>query len=94
MWVGEWAISTQFNATDDFLRKWADAQKMSYSQGAGWLVRFFCLRDEVGHKHNITVLELQDRGGELSLRESNVNVFIVLENWAQQWYFIGHTWKA
>ncbi|KAI0258700.1 glycoside hydrolase family 5 protein [Gloeopeniophorella convolvens] len=37
MWFGEWALSTQFNATDDFLRKWADAQKLVYSQGAGWL---------------------------------------------------------
>ncbi|KAH9034624.1 glycoside hydrolase family 5 protein [Lactarius pseudohatsudake] len=37
VWVGEWALSTQFNATDDFLRKWADAQKLVYSQDAGWL---------------------------------------------------------
>ncbi|KAH9074950.1 glycoside hydrolase family 5 protein [Lactarius deliciosus] len=37
VWVGEWALSTQFNATDDFLRKWADAQKLVYGQDAGWL---------------------------------------------------------
>ncbi|KAH9169471.1 glycoside hydrolase family 5 protein [Lactarius sanguifluus] len=37
VWVGEWALSTQFNATDEFLRKWADAQKLVYSQDAGWL---------------------------------------------------------
>jgi hypothetical protein len=48
MWVGEWALSTQFNATDDFLKKWADAQKLAYSQGAGWLVRSFYLRDQIG----------------------------------------------
>ena len=54
MWVGEWAISTNFNATDDFLRKWADAQKLAYSQGAGWLVCLFCLRDKIGHKYNVS----------------------------------------
>ncbi|KAH9851872.1 glycoside hydrolase family 5 protein [Lenzites betulinus] len=34
---GEWGLPTQFTATDDFLFKWADAQKLAYSQGAGWL---------------------------------------------------------
>ena len=38
VWYGEWALSTQFNATDEFLFKWADAQKLVYSQDAGWLV--------------------------------------------------------
>lgn len=38
LWFGEWGLSTQFNATDDFLYKWADAQKWSYSKGAGWIV--------------------------------------------------------
>ena len=37
----EWGLSTQFNATDEFLKKWADAQKFSYSKGAGWLVSYF-----------------------------------------------------
>ena len=37
----EWALSTQFNATDKFLKKWADAQKVSYSKGAGWLVSHY-----------------------------------------------------
>ncbi|KAH9978906.1 glycoside hydrolase family 5 protein [Lactifluus volemus] len=37
VWYGEWSLATQFNATDDFLCKWADAQKLTYSQGAGWL---------------------------------------------------------
>lgn len=35
--IGEWAISTNFTTTDDFLRKFGDAQKMVYSQGAGWM---------------------------------------------------------
>ncbi|KAJ7602068.1 hypothetical protein FB45DRAFT_1047689 [Roridomyces roridus] len=26
-----------FNATDEFLNMWADAQKLAYSQGAGWM---------------------------------------------------------
>ncbi|KAF8872215.1 glycoside hydrolase superfamily [Gymnopilus junonius] len=34
---GEWGLPTQFNATDEFLVKWADAQKFSYSKGAGWI---------------------------------------------------------
>ncbi|KAG6827783.1 hypothetical protein H0H92_010476 [Tricholoma furcatifolium] len=37
LFFGEWALSTQFNATDDFLRQWADSQKRAYSQGAGWI---------------------------------------------------------
>jgi hypothetical protein len=47
MWVGEWALSTNFNATDDFMKKWADAQKLAYSQGAGWLVCSFYLCDNL-----------------------------------------------
>ena len=38
LWFGEWGLPTQFNATDDFLFKWADAQKLAYSQGTGWIV--------------------------------------------------------
>jgi hypothetical protein len=45
MWVGEWALSTQFNATEDFLPKWADAQKLLYSQDAGWLFWNFKLEE-------------------------------------------------
>jgi len=37
LWFGEWGLPTQFNATDDFLFMWADAQKLAYSEGAGWL---------------------------------------------------------
>jgi hypothetical protein len=37
VWFGEWSLGTQFNASDAFLKKWADAQKLIYGQGAGWL---------------------------------------------------------
>ncbi len=37
----EWGLPTQFNATDEFLFKWADAQKLAYSKGAGWIVSRF-----------------------------------------------------
>jgi len=37
LWFGEWSLSTQFNASDAFLMKWADAQKFQYSKGAGWI---------------------------------------------------------
>ncbi|KAL1733638.1 glycoside hydrolase superfamily [Schizophyllum commune] len=34
---GEWGLPTQFSASDEFLVKWADAQKLAYTQGAGWI---------------------------------------------------------
>jgi len=37
LFFGEWGLPTQFQATDQFLFQWADAQKLAYSQGAGWL---------------------------------------------------------
>ncbi|KAM5531475.1 hypothetical protein V8D89_014865 [Ganoderma adspersum] len=37
LWFGEWGLPTQFNASDAFLYKWADAQKLAYSQGKGWI---------------------------------------------------------
>ncbi|RPD58958.1 glycoside hydrolase [Lentinus tigrinus ALCF2SS1-7] len=37
LWFGEWGLPTQFNASDAFLNKWADAQKLAYSQGRGWI---------------------------------------------------------
>lgn len=37
LFFGEWGLPTQFNATDEFLNKWADAQKLAYSEGAGWI---------------------------------------------------------
>lgn len=37
LWFGEWGLPTQFTASDAFLVKWADAQKFSYSKGAGWV---------------------------------------------------------
>jgi len=37
LFFGEWGLPTQFQATDQFLFKWADAQKRAYSMGAGWI---------------------------------------------------------
>ncbi|KAJ7355770.1 glycoside hydrolase family 5 protein [Mycena albidolilacea] len=37
LWFGEWGLPVQFNTTDDFLKQWADAQKLAYGQGAGWI---------------------------------------------------------
>ena len=39
LWFWEWGQPTQFAATDAFLNMWADAQKLAYSQGQGWIVR-------------------------------------------------------
>ncbi|KAG1808935.1 glycoside hydrolase family 5 protein [Suillus subaureus] len=38
LWFREWGLSTQFDATDKFLCKWADTQKLAYSKSAGWIV--------------------------------------------------------
>lgn len=70
LWFGEWGLPTQFNATDDFLHKWADAQKLAYSKGAGWIVSTLtsrhcqCLSLIDGCSVTLTVLELQ--GGEIN----------------------------
>ncbi|TEB33243.1 glycoside hydrolase family 5 protein [Coprinellus micaceus] len=45
---GEWGLSTQFSASDEFLKKWADAQKFSYGKGAGWI--FWNFKIEVSQK--------------------------------------------
>lgn len=37
LWFGEWSLATNFNATDAFLKDWADAQKLAYSESAGWI---------------------------------------------------------
>ncbi|KAH6915732.1 glycoside hydrolase family 5 protein [Coprinopsis sp. MPI-PUGE-AT-0042] len=37
LWFGEWSLGTQFQATDEFMRKWADAQKLIYGRSQGWL---------------------------------------------------------
>ncbi|KLO07159.1 glycoside hydrolase family 5 protein [Schizopora paradoxa] len=53
LWFGEWGLPTQFNATDDFLYQWADAQKLAYSQSAGWIFWNF-------------KVEMSDLAGDLS----------------------------
>ncbi|KAJ7230652.1 hypothetical protein GGX14DRAFT_411654, partial [Mycena pura] len=45
LWFGEWGLATNFNATDDFLCKWADAQKLAYSKDAGWIGRTWRVLD-------------------------------------------------
>jgi len=45
LWFGEWAISTNFNATDAFMKQWADAQKLQYSKSAGWIFWSFKIED-------------------------------------------------
>jgi len=53
LWFGEWGLPTQFNATDDFLFQWADAQKLAYGQSAGWIFWNF-------------KVEISDLAGDLS----------------------------
>ena len=41
LFFGEWSLATQWTPTDEFLMKWADAQKRAYSADAGWFVSRF-----------------------------------------------------
>jgi glucan endo-1,6-beta-glucosidase len=36
LWYGEWSLVTNFGASDDFLRRWADAQKLTFRKAKGW----------------------------------------------------------
>ena len=65
LWFGEWSISTNFDATDEFLNQWADAQKFMYSKSAGWIVslpRLAKTRLRLLITDPPPVLELQTRG--------------------------------
>ncbi|KAI9509114.1 glycoside hydrolase family 5 protein [Russula earlei] len=62
LWYGEWALSTQFNATDDFLIKWADAQKLMYSQGAGWLFWSLKIESTSPYARQMSYFEGLERG--------------------------------
>ncbi|KAI0091624.1 glycoside hydrolase family 5 protein [Irpex rosettiformis] len=48
LWFGEWGLPTQFQASDEFLFKWADAQKLAYSQGKGWI--FWNFKTEISEQ--------------------------------------------
>ncbi|KAH9958850.1 glycoside hydrolase family 5 protein [Russula dissimulans] len=64
VWYGEWALSTQFTATDDFLNEWADAQKLVYSesQSAGWFFWNFKLEEGNPLGRQWSYFEGLDRG--------------------------------
>lgn len=57
LWFGEWGLSTQFVATDSFLKQWGDAQKWAYSQSAGWI--YWNFKTEVSDLTNGTELARQ-----------------------------------
>ena len=61
LWFGEWGLPTQFNATDEFLSKWADAQKLAYSEGAGWIVSDLHVVNDLQNLTSLLVLEFQGR---------------------------------
>ncbi|KAF8493036.1 glycoside hydrolase family 5 protein [Russula emetica] len=62
VWYGEFSLATQFNATDDFLRKWADAQKLMYSQNAGWLFWSFKIESTSPFARQWSYFEGLERG--------------------------------
>jgi hypothetical protein len=97
VWVGEWSLATRFNATDDFLSKWADAQKLTYNQSAGWLVSPSFFEEGPGKVwfYTTLVLEFQDRTNEL-IRATVVRFIPVRfgrDEVTGQW-FIGRIWKG
>ncbi|KAH9991331.1 glycoside hydrolase superfamily [Russula compacta] len=61
-WYGEFSLGTEFNATDDFLIKWADAQKLMFSQGAGWLFWSFKFENTSSYARQWSYFEGLKRG--------------------------------
>ncbi|KAI0738680.1 hypothetical protein C8Q80DRAFT_1222485 [Daedaleopsis nitida] len=49
LFFGEWSLTRQFNATDEFLKTWADAQKYVYGQDKGWI--FWNFKVELTTEH-------------------------------------------
>ncbi|KAF7790215.1 hypothetical protein EIP86_001167 [Pleurotus ostreatoroseus] len=37
LWFGEWSLATEWSPSDEFFRRWADAQKLAYSDSKGWI---------------------------------------------------------
>jgi hypothetical protein len=62
LFFGEWALSTQFSPSDSFLRKWADAQKMAYSKGAGWIFWNFKMEKTSSENRQWSYFEGLERG--------------------------------
>jgi glucan endo-1,6-beta-glucosidase len=49
--VGEWSLATGFSESNDFMSKWADAQKLIYSQGKGWIFWNFKIEEGGDRRH-------------------------------------------
>lgn len=65
IFFGEWSLATQFAASDEFLVRWADAQKFSYSKSAGWIFWNFKIERNVtgdGAARQWSYLEGLERG--------------------------------
>jgi len=62
LWFGEWSLATQFNATDKFIKKWADAQKFVYGMDAGWIFWNFRIEDSAVYNRQWSYLEGLKRG--------------------------------
>lgn len=62
LFFGEWSLATQFEATDEFLFKWADAQKLKYSEGAGWFFWNFKLGKNSGNNRQWSYFDILDKG--------------------------------
>ncbi|KAF8651858.1 hypothetical protein AX16_004632 [Volvariella volvacea WC 439] len=62
LFFGEWSLATQFSASDAFLRRWADAQKLQYSKDAGWIFWNFKIEPTAGTARQWSYYEGLRRG--------------------------------
>ncbi|KAI0731003.1 glycoside hydrolase superfamily [Earliella scabrosa] len=62
LWFGEWALPTQFGATDEFLYKWADAQKFAYGKDKGWIFWNFKIEETSSKARQWSYFEGLKRG--------------------------------
>ncbi|KAI0753516.1 glycoside hydrolase superfamily [Daedaleopsis nitida] len=62
LWFGEWALPTEFNASDEFLYKWGDAQKLAYSKSRGWIFWNFKVEETSVYNRQWSYFEALKRG--------------------------------
>ncbi|EJD55088.1 glycoside hydrolase family 5 protein [Auricularia subglabra TFB-10046 SS5] len=62
LWFGEWSLATGFNASDAFLKKWADAQKTMYAASSGWIFWSFKIGEGQAEQKQWDYFEALRRG--------------------------------
>ncbi|KAI0794399.1 glycoside hydrolase superfamily [Fomes fomentarius] len=62
LWFGEWALPTQFEASEEFVHKWADAQKLAYGKDMGWIFWNFKVEETSVYNRQWSYFEGVKRG--------------------------------